>query len=44
MHYICEQEMDEHKCWKRKGHEGPCMTVIPNKDPKITTRPLVVRW
>lgn len=32
------------RCWKRAGHDGLHMAVVPNRDPAVLTRPQAVRW
>lgn len=32
------------RCWKRKGHDLPHMTVEPNHKKDVLTRPTVLRW
>ena len=32
------------RCWKREGHDGEHLAVLPNVDPNVRTRPVTARW
>jgi len=44
--HICNEQHFESllRCWRRVGHDGDCMAVLPNVDKNVMTRPHVVRW
>jgi hypothetical protein len=44
--HICEATHPEAelRCWKRDGHDGPHLTVLPNVDTSVRTRPVATRW
>jgi hypothetical protein len=44
--HICAEVHPEAelRCWKRTGHDGDHLTVLPNVDKNIRTRPVAARW